>query len=122
MKNRYELKLKYFIVIATLIVSAQYCAPGPPIEEGPTLTQEERARIQRKCDIALSNAWEYFKNRDYDSAVRNYHDLVDLGCGEGYAREVYVYFGRAYLELSNPDSAMWAFQHGLRYLPEDKDL
>lgn len=110
--------------IAAAVMTLQMCVP-PPAGEGeeePALTKEELERRERECLIALSNAWEYFKNREFESSVRNYLKMVNLGCGEENAEEVYVYFGRAYIELGNLDSAIWAFKQGLRYLPEDKNL
>ncbi|UCD38161.1 MAG: tetratricopeptide repeat protein [Fidelibacterota bacterium] len=100
----------------------QTCVPPPPVEEEQPLSEEELKRRERECLIALSNAWEYYKNREFESSVRNYMKLVDLGCGEENAQDVYIYFGRAYIELGNIDSAVWAFKQGLRYLPEDKAL
>ena len=111
------------LMFASLVVSTQVCAPPPPTEpEKKTLSEEEKKKLEWDCSIALSNGWEYYKNREYESSIRNYKRLVDLGCGEEYATEVYLYFGRAYNELGNLDSAVWAFQQGLRYLPEDKNL
>jgi len=122
-----SLKITRTILLVTLgfaaaIIMLPMCAPPPPSEEEPALTEEELKRRQRECDIALSNAWEYYKNREFESSVRNYHKLVDLGCGEENAQDVYLYFGRAYIELGSLDSAVWAFKQGLRYLPEDKNL
>jgi len=108
--------------ITAAIIMLPMCVPPPPTEEESVLTAEELKRRQRECDIALSNAWEYYKNREFESSVRNYHKLVDLGCGEENAQDVYLYFGRAYIELGSLDSAVWAFKQGLRYLPEDKNL
>lgn len=120
-ENSYVIKTLF--IAAMVAVSFQNCAPPPSAEaQAPSLSSEERAKRQLQCEIALSNAWEYFRNRDFESSIRNYNRLVELGCGEEYAAEVYVYFGRAFLEIDNPDSAVWAFQQGLRYLPQDKNL
>ncbi|UCH09457.1 MAG: tetratricopeptide repeat protein [Fidelibacterota bacterium] len=100
----------------------QTCMPPPPVDEEPQLSEEELKRRERECLIALSNAWEYYKNREFESSIRNYRKLVDLGCGEENAQDVYIYFGRAFIELGYLDSAIWAFKQGLRYLPEDKSL
>ncbi|MFB0515171.1 MAG: tetratricopeptide repeat protein [Candidatus Neomarinimicrobiota bacterium] len=108
--------------MAVAIITVQMCIPPPVEEEGPALTEEELRRRQRECDIALSNAWEYYKNREFEASVRNYHKLVYLGCGGDQAESVYLYFGRAYIELGYLDSAVWAFKQGLRYIPEDKNL
>lgn len=118
---------KYLIVTMGVFASVlllQMCVPPADIEaeERAALTAEEIKRRERECLIALSNATEYFKNGDYEAAIRNYHTLVVLGCGEEYAQDVYLWFGRAYLEIGKQDSAAWAFQQGLRYLPEDKNL
>jgi tetratricopeptide (TPR) repeat protein len=92
------------------------------VDEEPTLSEEELRRRERDCLIALSNAWEYYKNNEFESSLRNYRKLVNLGCGEENAKEVYLYFGRAYLEVGKLDSAIWAFKQGLRYLPDDANL
>ncbi len=108
--------------IAAAIIMLPMCVPPSAGEEETALTEEELKRRERECLIALSNAWEYYKNREFESSVKNYHKLVDLGCGEENAQDVYLYFGRAYIELGSLDSAIWAFKQGLRYLPEDKNL
>lgn len=108
-------------MLALIASTSQMCVPPPPPEE-PTLSEEEMRRRERECLIALSNAWEYYKNNEFESSLRNYRKLVNLGCGEENAKEVYLYFGRAYLEVSKLDSAIWAFKQGLRYLPDDANL
>ena len=111
-------------LLAVLFMTIQVCAPPASVgeEEARALTAEERKRRERDCLISLSNAWEYYKNQEFESSIRNYRRLVDLDCGEEYADEVYVYFGRAFLETGHMDSAVWAFKQGLRYLPENKNL
>lgn len=121
------IKIFKVIIPASIIVAGiiyQGCAPVPEaeVEEQVQLTAAEKKKRDRACEIALSNGWEYYKNRDFNSAIRNYHTLVDLGCGEEYASKLYLYFGRAYLEIGNADSAVWAYRQGLRYLPENTDL
>jgi tetratricopeptide (TPR) repeat protein len=117
-------KLWLLVSIVAAFMLSQGCVP--PQQEEPEeqaqLTEAEKRRRDRDCAIALSNGWEYYKNREFASAIRNYHRLVDLGCGEEYASDLYLYFGRAYLELSNLDSAVWAYRQGLRYLPDNTDL
>lgn len=110
-------------IMATLMIF-QGCVPpqDTTTEEQVQLSEAEKRKRDRDCAIALSNGWEYYKNREFTSAIRNYHRLVDLGCGEEYASDLYLYFGRAYLELGNVDSAVWAYRQGLRYLPDNVDL
>ncbi|MEE9465576.1 MAG: tetratricopeptide repeat protein [Candidatus Neomarinimicrobiota bacterium] len=105
--------------MATTQVCVPSSSPDPAAEQ---LSEAEKKKRERDCLIALSNGWEYFKNREYESSVRNYKRLVDLGCGEEYASEFYLYYGRAYIEMAKLDSAVFVFQQGLRYLPEDKNL
>ncbi len=117
-----KLALSLIILVALLLYQA--CAPPQQAEpeQQVQMTEAEKRKRDRDCAIALSNGWEYYKNREFDSAIRNYHRLANLGCGEEYAGDFYLYFGRAYLELSNVDSAIWAFRQGLRYLPENTEL
>jgi Tfp pilus assembly protein PilF len=116
------LQLLAVFMIAMITLTFQMCIPPPPADEEPVLSEEELKRRERESLIALSNAWEYYKNNEFESSLRNYRKLVDLGCGEENAKEVYLYFGRAYLEVGKLDSAIWAFKQGLRYLPDDANL
>lgn len=125
--KRFDYYPNTFLVILTLtstLLLLPLCAPpaDTQAETSKALTEAELKRRDRDCAIAMSNGSEYYKNRDFVSAARNYLKAVELGCGEEYASELYLWFGRAYNEIGNTDSAVWAFQQGLRYLPEDKDL
>ncbi len=120
-RNKYS-RIGLILAFGLVAGTAQMCAPPPPEAISRGMTVEERRQRDRQCAIALSNAWEYYKNRDWDSSIRNYRNLVDLGCGNEYASDVYLYFGRAYQEVGKVDSAIWAFQQGLRYIPRNKDL
>ena len=122
--NYYPITYVALLILTTTLLLLPMCAPPAEtqVEATPSLTEAELKKRDRDCAIAMSNGSEYYKNRDFVSAVRNYRRAVDLGCGEEYASELYLWFGRAYNEIGNTDSAVWAFQQGLRYLPEDKDL
>ncbi|MFC1482030.1 tol-pal system YbgF family protein, partial [Candidatus Neomarinimicrobiota bacterium] len=105
-------KLSLLISIFAAFMVYQGCVPPQQAEpeEQLELTESEKRKRDRDCAIALSNGWEYYKNREFNSAIRNYHRLVDLGCGKEYAGDLYLYFGRAYLEIGNIDSAVWAYR------------
>ncbi len=122
-KTEQTIKIMLAIIgIATLSTAVQMCTPPPPVEEEPVISEEELRRRELECQRTLSSAWEYYRNREFESSIRNYLQMVELGCAQDYAESVYLYFGRAYIELGKLDSAAWAFRQGLRYLPEDEDL
>lgn len=122
-KTKQTIKLMLTIIgIAALSTALQMCTPPPPVEEEPVITEEELRQRELECQRVLSTAYEYYRSREFDSAVRNYLRMVELGCAQNYAESVYLWFGRSYIELGKLDSAEWAFKQGLRYLPEDKNL
>ena len=122
--QKYYRRMLLSLGLAAVMLALQVCAPPPSdgAEKKRTLSAEELKRHERDCLIALSNAWEYYKNQEFDSSIRNYRRLVNLGCAEEFAEDVYIYFGRAFIEIGQLDSAVWAFKQGLRHLPEDKNL
>lgn len=117
-------RLLAILGVGAVLATVQMCAPAASgsAEQTSALSPEELKRRERECLITLSNAWEYYKNQEFDSSVRNYRHLVALGCGKEFADDVYLYFGRAFLEIGKLDSAIWAFKQGLKYLPENKNL
>ena len=67
----------------------------------------------------LSFATTNYQNRDFNSAVENYSEVIKKGCGERNASQIYQWMGRAYIELGKSDSASYIFKQGLKYLPND---
>ena len=103
------------------------CAPKGPGEDVMTAAEKARldslARVQdRQCKIWLSTAFEYFKNKNFESSLINYRKMINGGCTETYGDRIWVYFGNSYRELGHPDSAMWAFETGLKEEPNNISL
>lgn len=100
------------------------CAPGGVSDEVMSAAEKARqdsiARVQdRQCKIWLSTAFEYFKNKNFERSLLNYTKMVNGGCTEKYGDKIWVYLGNSYRELDKPDSAMWAFETGLKEEPDD---
>ncbi|MCF7842869.1 MAG: tetratricopeptide repeat protein, partial [Lentisphaeria bacterium] len=77
----------------------------------------------RECMKFLSFATEYYKNKDYEDALRNYKKLFELQCvDEELARDVFVFVGNSYRELNQLDSALYYYDRGLSYIPENAYL
>ncbi|MFQ6675765.1 MAG: tetratricopeptide repeat protein [Fidelibacterota bacterium] len=100
------------------------CAPPPPaeVEELPPAEEAKPAASELRCLQLLSSAAEYYKNKDWNSTVRVYKDLVDLGCDEGNEEDVYQYWSIAYEFLGRFDSAEYVLLQGLKRLPDNLSL
>lgn len=104
------------------------CAPkggagGDVMTEAEKATLDSLARVQdRQCRIWLSTAFEYFKNKDFESSLANYRKMANGGCTEKYGDKIWIYLGNSYRELGKPDSALWVFQEGLKEQPENIGL
>ncbi len=114
--------MKKFNVIIGLIIFIIGCVPPSDLESGSGMSDVEIADRNRECDLFLSFATTNYQNRDYSGAVKNYLDVINLGCGERNARQIYQWMGRSYIELGKLDSASYIFKQGLKYLPNDPVL
>lgn len=75
-----------------------------------------------RCPRLMSSAAEYYKNRDWPSTVRVYHELVDLGCDRDDPEEVYQYYAIAYEFMGMFDSSEFVLVKGLQQLPNNVQL
>ncbi|MBN2281284.1 MAG: tetratricopeptide repeat protein [Candidatus Marinimicrobia bacterium] len=118
--------LLLFIFAAMFLV---HCVP-PPATETETATQpvaEKKEFNASACDKFLSFAYSYYQNQDWKGCIKNYNMMLENGCEEEYASDIFYYLGRAYRELKSEgdqylDSAAFAYQKGLEYLPGDEAL
>ena len=116
---------KHLIALLSLVLLLGVgCVPpsdGASMEYTPMSEQEIRNRND-KCDQYLSFATTNYQNQDFESAIKNYNNVIDLGCGEKNAKNLFIWMGRAYFELGKLDSASYVFKQGLKYLPENTAL
>lgn len=133
MKGKYRMKGRIWtgitlglIVIGMVLSSCQ--PPSAMSEEEMAIRQKAYRDSMKKanmheCMKFLSFATEYYKNKNYDDALRNYRKLFDLQCvDEELARDVYVFVGNSFREMNEPDSALYYYDQGLAYLPADNYL
>ena len=125
----YFRKFGLFGVIMTAFVYAVLTSCAPPSATDGEISAIEKARLDsiakvedRRCKIWLSTGFEYYKNGDFVSSVRNYNNMVNGGCAENYGDKLWIYLGNSYRELDNADSAMWAFEKGLSQAPDNIPL
>ncbi len=127
--------IKTFLIIIFLFASIYMINCVPPstevVDEAARLESIEKAHqdsIRKgKCERYLSFAYSYYQNQDWQRTIDNYRKMVDLGCEEDYANDIFRYYGRAYQQLAaeNPayyDSALFIYLKGEEYLPNDMFL
>ncbi len=114
---------KNFLIagIVLLLVGAG-CVP--PEEATPQEEENQMSLIERnkECDLYLSFAITNYQNRDYEGAVRNFKNVIDLGCSKRNTKEIYPWLSRSYVELSKLDSAYWAIRQGIKYQEDDVEM
>lgn len=99
------------------------CAPPPDpgaIDERETARLDSLRRV--KCPRMMSSAAEYYKNRDWESTVRVYGEIVDLGCDREDPEGVYLYYAIAYEYLGNFDKSEEVLLKGLQVMQNNIEL
>ncbi|MFN3820743.1 MAG: tetratricopeptide repeat protein [bacterium] len=103
------------------------CAPVPPSEERPaglvveepadTLKPEERDSITA---VRRSFANERWKNKDFVTAVEHFYAVRHYDIH--HKHNIYRLWADCYHQLGKPDSALWAYEEGIKYFPQDDYL
>ena len=116
--------LKIFFIFA-LILSSMMCVPPSDSLESDNNEKEQaywdsvRAVM---CPRKMSSAAEYYKNRDWESTVRIYGDIVKYRCDQDDPEEVYQYYAIAFEYLGRFDSSEYVLLKGLQLLPDNINL
>jgi tetratricopeptide (TPR) repeat protein len=116
--------LKIFFIFA-LILSSIMCVPPSDSLESDNNEKEQaywdsvRAVM---CPRKMSSAAEYYKNRDWESTVRIYGDIVKYRCDQDDPEEVYQYYAIAFEYLGKFDSSEYVLLKGLQLLPDNINL
>jgi len=128
MLTKYSKQILLLLLFALSAMLLVHCVPPPATEtEAVTETVEKKDYDPNTCDRYLSFAFAYYQNQDWKGCVKNYNIMLENGCEEAYADEIFRYLGRSYRELKSEgdeylDSAAYTYQKGLEYLPSDNFL
>ena len=101
------------------------CIPPPDASESDNNEKEQaywdsvRAVM---CPRKMSSAAEYYKNRDWESTVRIYGDIIKYRCDQDDPEEVYQYYAIAFEYLGRFDSSEYVLLKGLQLLPDNINL
>ncbi|RKY49181.1 MAG: hypothetical protein DRP88_00365 [Candidatus Neomarinimicrobiota bacterium] len=120
----------FFIALVSILIILSYCVPPSeePSGEMAAKSAQEKAREDSirdmKCKLYLSFAYSYYQNQDWQGAIKNYRRMMDLGCEEKYAADIFPYLGRSYQMLAQEDptyldSALDVYLKGEEYLPKN---
>lgn len=99
------------------------CAPPSEtvgVEDRETARLDSLRRV--KCPRLMSSAAEYYKNRDWESTVRVYGEIVDLGCDRENPDGVYLYYAIAYEYMGKFDQSEAVLLQGLQVMKDNVDL
>ncbi|MDO9548004.1 MAG: hypothetical protein Q7J65_03445 [Candidatus Marinimicrobia bacterium] len=128
MKDQRLMHLLVLVLLSVTSIFLSQCIPPADSSEDAQLAAEPKQEIDRdKCDLYLNFAYSYYQNQNWPSTIKNYKKMMEYGCQKEYAQDIYSYFGRAYQQLAKTDpvyfdSALFVYQEGEKYLPNDMYL
>ena len=118
----------YGVKISPILILALFCIMCVPptdssLSDGSTADQVYWDSVRAvMCPRKMSSAAEYYKNRDWESTVRIYGEIIRYGCDRDEPEEVYQYFAIAFEYLGRFDSSEYVLLKGLQILPDNINL
>ncbi|HJO76392.1 MAG TPA: hypothetical protein QF658_02430, partial [Pelagibacteraceae bacterium] len=87
---------KILIVGITALFFSMCVPPDEQVDEDAAYEAYLDSLREVRCPRLLSSAAEYYKNKDWQSTINVYRELVDLGCDRDDPEEVYQYYAISY--------------------------
>ena len=113
---------KILIVGITALFFSMCVPPDEQVDEDAAYEAYLDSLREVRCPRLLSSAAEYYKNKDWQSTINVYRELVDLGCDRDDPEEVYQYYAISYEYLGLFDSSEFVLVKGLQQLPNNVQL
>lgn len=113
----------YWLVALFFALIFVRCATGPKSEELKLQAEAQRqaeeqakkAALEEEIKMTLSTGLEYYKNGQYEDAIRNFKRVIfELDPNRETA---YKYLADAYFRINAPDSAEWIYSEALKKFP-----
>ncbi len=113
------MKIKKLLISVIILFG---CVPPSIDSESSDIEVYANLEDCEPCPLLLNFASSNYQNRDWQSAINNYNQLLQCNCGQVDPENTFKYMGYSYQQLGLYDSAGYIFKQGLKYTPEDVDL
>lgn len=115
------------IVISTIMVFTFVTNCVPPsqksAEEELVARKARRDSLRKvnyhKCEFTMSNANQYKLQGQWQNSIDNYRKIIEYGCTEDFAQNLFKDMAHCYNKLGKNDSAIWAVKEALVYRSTD---
>ncbi len=111
------------LMLMVFLVTLFRCAGGPTPEEielqrrlAEEAERQRKAELELQIKIALSNAMEYYKNKQYGDAIRNFRTIIDSLDPDNEI--AYKYIADSYFRAGSIDSAELAYKEAIAKYPQ----
>lgn len=84
-------------------------------DEINAMKEEKREAIVNKCKFRLSNGQQYKIQQAWEDALKNYKEVISMGCAEDFIDPLFKDIALCYNKLGKPDSAAFYIDEGLSY-------
>ncbi|MEA1986172.1 MAG: tetratricopeptide repeat protein [Candidatus Marinimicrobia bacterium] len=126
-KTMFKKSLFITIIVAMIVILVFVTGCVPPsqksADEDLANRKARRDSLRKanyhKCEFKMSNANQYKLQQDWAKSIENYKEVMELGCTEDFAQNLFRDMAQCYGKLGNNDSAIWAIEEALVYRPTD---
>ena len=111
------------MLLPIVLLSLYKCVP--PSDDGSGYSTSSNSIDEstlQDCDMYLSFAADNYSRNEFQNAANHFNTVINLGCGEVKADQLFLWLGISYTNIGKLDSADYVFRNGIKYLPSDKDL
>jgi tetratricopeptide (TPR) repeat protein len=118
-------RMKKFIIAflgVLLVLSLYNCVPTQELSDDQSNSRATSEEVLNRCKFKLSNGRQYMIQQSWTDALRNFKDILDMGCAEEFVDPLFKDMARCYMKLNQPDSAAHYIDMGLSYDATDKHL
>ncbi|MFO7890270.1 MAG: tetratricopeptide repeat protein [bacterium] len=119
--------LIYFLNIVLILIFTQlyFNSCGGPATKKDLTPEQKKAKQdsifkehKQKVDRYMSFGWEPFKQKNYEKAKKYFSKIAKIDTTGIYGAILYQNLGTCYLQLNQPDSAIWAYKKGIENVPD----
>ncbi len=122
-RMRNTVRLGLFMLL--LAAGFYQCVPPQTQTQTNEITAQKQVlkeEILNKCKFRLSNGNQYMLQQAWTDAIRNYKEIISLGCAENFVDPLFKDLAQCYMKLGMPDSAAYFIDRGLTYDGTNKYL